>query len=348
MTITTPDEALDAPVEREKSRSLVRPLLVLAVITVLAALVPSVLSESRQSIAVRVLIFAIMALGWNLMSGYGGMFSFGHAAYFGIGAYTDSYLLVHHNVSPWISLFIGAALAALVAVVTGYLAFRYKLRAAYFALATFAFAEMLRLLATNTHWVGGSTGLHVPLLTADSWWKLQFAANAPQYYYIGLAMVVICVLITLLYLRSRSGIYTVAIRDNEDAANSLGVPVMRVKLTTMALSAAITAVAGMFYAQYFMFVDPDIAFGQAQSVQAITPAVIGGVATVWGPLVGALILGPLSDLTSSWLRNPPGFLDFLAGRSGLDVIVYAVLLIVIVVALPKGIVGTVKQWWRNR
>lgn len=337
-----------SPVGADGSRNLTRPLIFLGVFVVVAAFAPFVLPESRQAVAVNVLIIAMMGIGWNLMSGYGGMFSFGHAAFFGIGAYTDAYLIVHYNVSPWISLFIGAAIAALVAMIIGYIAFRYKLRAAYFALATFAVAEMFRLLATNTDWLNGTAGLHVPLLKEDSWWMLQFDANAPQYFYIGLALLVVCILITMFYLRSRSGIYTVAIRDNEEAADSLGVNVMRVKLTTMAVSAAITALAGVFYTQYYIFVDPDIAFGNAQSVQAITPAVIGGIATIAGPIVGALIIGPLNELTAEWGRTPPAFLDFLAGRSGLDVVVYSILLILIVLLLPKGIVGSIRHWWRQR
>ncbi|GGJ50070.1 branched-chain amino acid ABC transporter permease [Streptomyces brasiliensis] len=348
MTTTTAPPAPTPAPTRERAQSLKRSLLILVAIAAVAACAPFVLPESRQSIAIRVLIFAMMAIGWNLMSGYGGMFSFGHAAYFGIGAYTDTYLLVTFGWSPWLALVVGAALAALVAAGIGYVAFRYKLRSAYFALGTFAIAEMLRLLATNTKWVNGTTGYHVPLLPESSWTMLQFGANAAEYFYIGLAMVVVCMVVTLLYLRSRSGIYTVAIRDNEDAADALGISVMRVRLTTMALSAAITAAAGMFYAQYYTFVDPDTAFGSAQSVQAIAPAVIGGVATPWGPLVGALILGPLADLTVTWLRTPPAFLDFLTGRSGLDVVLYAILLIVIALVLPKGIVGSIQEWWKRR
>lgn len=332
----------------DRGRSLARPLITLAIIAVLAAFIPQLLPDSQQSVAVRVLIFAIMAVGWNLMSGYGGMFSFGHAAYFGVGAYADTVLLIHLNLSPWIAMLVGAACAAIVAMFIGYLSFRYRLKGAYFALATFAFAEMLRLLAANTDWVNGTVGYHVPLLPESSWWMMQFEANAHEYYWIGLGLVVISVLITLLYLRSRPGMYTVAIRDNEPAADSLGINVMRSKLTTMALSAAITAVAGAFYAQYYLFVDPDIAFGQAQSVQAIVPAVIGGVGTLWGPLVGAAILGPLSSFTSDLLRTPPEWLSFLAGRGGLDVILYAVLLILIVLVLPKGIYGSIRHWWVNR
>jgi branched-chain amino acid transport system permease protein len=343
----TSQSAPTVSTEGHRGKSLRRDGLALLVIAVIAAFVPMILPAEQQSVAVRVLIFALMALGWNLMSGFGGMFSFGHAAYFGIGAYADTYLLVNHNISPWISMVVGAVLAGAVAALIGFLAFRYKVRGAYFALATFAFAEMLRLLAANTEVVNGAVGYRVPLLPEQSWSMLQFDAGAPEYYWIGLALVVLAVLVTLFYLRSRSGRFTVAIRDDEEAAESLGIAVMRYKLTTMALSGGITAVAGAFYAQYYLFVDPDIAFGQQQSIQAILPAVVGGVGTVWGPLLGAAILGPLSDLTATLLRTPPEFLSFLQGRNGLDVMLYAILLIVIVLVLPKGLYGTLRDRWRS-
>ena len=136
-----------------------------------------------------------------------------------------------------------------------------------------------------------------------------------------------------------------ALRDDEDAAAALGIPVRRYKLTTMALSGAITAVAGAFYVQYYLFIDPDLAFGSAVSIQAILPAVIGGVGTIWGPVVGAVILGPLSDLTATVLRNPPEFLAFLSGRAGLDVMIYGLLLIVIILVLPQGIYSAIRQRW---
>jgi branched-chain amino acid transport system permease protein len=351
-TVTAPDAGEhEGTVRRRPSRAR-GTLGVLAVVTVVAATMPFVLPESQQAVAIRVLIFALMATGWNLMSGYGGMFSFGNAAYFGVGAYADVVLLVGFDVSPWIAMLAGAALAAALAVGTGYVAFRYKVRGAYFALATFAIAEMLRLLATDTTWVNGTIGYHVPLLQEESWWKFQFEANAPEYFWIGLALVVVAFLAVFFYLRSKAGRYAVAIRDDEDAAAALGIPVMRYKLTTMALAAAITAVAGAFYAQYYMFVDPDIVLGQAQSIQAIVPAVVGGVGTLWGPIIGAVIVGPLSTVTATLLREPPEALSFLAGRGGLDVVLYAVLVIVIVLALPKGLYGTIRQLvidrWRSR
>jgi branched-chain amino acid transport system permease protein len=325
-----------------------RHLAVVAVLAVLLAPLPFVLPGAQEAVVVRVLIFALLAIGWNIMSGFGGMFSFGHAAYFGLGAYTTAWLLVERDVSPWIGMVAGMAVAAAFAVVVGFLALRYKLRGAYFALATFAFAEMLRLWATNSDFVNRAEGYHVPLLPENSWWYLQFEPGSPNYFWIALALTVAALVVSILFLRSRAGQFTLAARDDEEAAASVGIPVMRYKLMTMALAGAISSVAGAFYVQYYLFVDPDLAFGSSQSIQAILPAVIGGVATIWGPVIGAAVLGPLSDVTATVLRNPPPFLDFLQGRGGLDVILYGVLLIVIILLLPKGIYGAVRDRWSRR
>lgn len=325
-----------------------RHLAVVAVLAVLLAPLPFVLPGAQEAVVVRVLIFALLAIGWNIMSGFGGMFSFGHAAYFGLGAYTTAWLLVERDVSPWIGMVAGMAVAAAFAVIVGFLALRYKLRGAYFALATFAFAEMLRLWATNSDFVNRAEGYHVPLLPENSWWYMQFEPGSPNYFWIALALTVTALVVSILFLRSRAGQFTLAARDDEEAAASVGIPVMRYKLMTMALAGAISSVAGAFYVQYYLFVDPDLAFGSSQSIQAILPAVIGGVATIWGPVIGAAVLGPLSDVTATVLRNPPPFLDFLQGRGGLDVILYGLLLIVIILLLPKGIYGALRDRWSRR
>jgi branched-chain amino acid transport system permease protein len=322
-----------------------RHLLAIAVLAVLMVPVPLLLPPSQQAIAMRVLLFALMSVGWNIMSGFGGLFSFGHASYFGLGAYTTAWLLVERNISPWIGMAAGVLVASVFAVVSGFLALRYRLKGAYFALATFAFAEMFRLLATNSDLVNRAEGYHVPLQVDESWWWMQWAPASPNYFWIALALLVVALVISVLFLRSRTGQFALAVRDDEDAAAALGIPVIRYKLTTMALSAAITSVAGAFYVQYYLFIDPDLAFGSAVSIQAILPAVIGGVGTIWGPVVGAAILGPLSDLTTTILRNPPEFLAFLSGRGGLDVMIYGVLLIVIILVLPQGIYSAVRERW---
>jgi branched-chain amino acid transport system permease protein len=347
MTVTAPPSTTTTRGTAASGTPWRRHLLVLAVVTVVAAPVPLMTQDAQEAVAVRVLIFALMAVGWNLMSGFGGMFNFGNAAFFGFGAYADAYLLVEHGVSPWIGMVVGAVLAAAFAALLGFLTFRYRVKGAYFALATFAFAEMLRLIAANSDLVNRAVGYNIPILPESSWWLLQFEAGDARYYWVGLGLLVVSMLVVIVYLRSRSGQYTIAIRDDELAAQSLGINVLRYRLTTMALSAAITAVAGAFYAQYYLFVDPDLAFGAAQSIQSILPAVVGGVGTLWGPVIGALVLGPLSDVTATLLRTPPDFLSFLAGRNGLDIILYAVLLIAIVLLMPKGIYGTVRDRMRR-
>lgn len=343
--MTTAAPVTDAVAQVERSD---RTLQVVLIGGVLAALLPLALGPAQESVAIRVLIFALLGTGWNVMSGLGGMFSFGHAAYFGLGAYSAGYLLVEHDVSPWIGMVVGAVLAAAFGVVTGFLALRYKLRGAYFALATLAFAEMLRLFALNLDLTNKAIGLNVPLLRGSSWWKLQFPAGSSNYYWVGLGLTLLALVCVVLFMRSRTGQYALAVRDDEDAAASLGVDVMRVKLTTIALSAAITAAAGTFYLQYYLFVNPDLVFGNSVSIQAILPAVVGGVGTVLGPIVGAVVLGPLADLSAGLLRNPPPGLDFLQGRSGLDIMIYAALLILIILVLPKGLYGSAREWRRNR
>ena len=323
-------------------------LVAVAVLAVVLACLPLVLAPAQQSVAVRVLIFAILALGWNIMSGFGGMFSFGHAAYFGLGAYVSVWLLVEKGISPWIGMLAGMAVAAAFAVVVGFLALRYRLKGAYFALSTFAFAEMLRLLATNSDLVNRAVGYNVPLRGENSWAFMQFEPGSANYFWIALALTVIALVVTIFFLRSRLGRFTLAVRDDEDAAAALGIPVMRTKLLTIALSAAVTSVAGTFYVQYYFFIDPDTAFGSSVSIQAILPAVIGGVATIWGPVIGAAILGPLNDITATLLRSPPPGLEFLQGRAGLDVMVYAVLLILIVLLLPQGVYGALRERWQRR
>lgn len=325
-----------------------RHLIVTAVLAVVLIPLPMLLDQAAEAVAIRVLIFAIMSISWNIMSGFGGLFSFGHAAYFGIGAYATAWLQVEHGVSPWIGMLAGMALAAVFALVLGFLALRYRLKGAYFALVTLAFAEMLRLWATNSDLVNRAIGYHVPLQVDESWWWMQFAPDSANYFFIALGLMILALLVSILFARSRVGQFVVASRDDDEAASALGIPVMRFKLVTMMVSGALMATAGTLFLQYYLFIDPDLAFGSAQSIQAILPAVIGGVATIWGPVIGAVVLGPLSDITATVLRQPPEFLSFLAGRGGLDVVLYGILLIIIILVLPKGIYGAVRERWIRR
>ncbi len=318
-------------------------MIAVVVLVILAIPLPLLLEQGQEAIAIRVLIFAMLGMSWNIMSGFGGMFSFGHAAYFGIGGYTSSILLVNLGISPWIGMVAGMGVAAVYGVVVGWLCFRYKLRGTYFALATFAFAEMLRILVQSAEVLNASVGWNVPLIQGSSWWLMQFPAGSPTYFWLGLGLMAACLVVTIVFMRSKAGRFTIAIREDETAASSLGVPVLRYKLTAIALSGAIGAVAGVFYTQYYLFIDPELGFGAYRSIEAILIPVVGGIGTIWGPIVGSVLLAPLNDVTAAILRNPPPFLEFLQGRTGLDVMLYAILIILVILFLPKGVFGTIKE-----
>ncbi len=338
--MSTPGPLVDVTKRRTWSdRNLIALLIGILILTPF----PLIMGASQEAIAIRVIIIAILGISWNIMSGFGGMFSFGHAAYFGIGAYASAVMLVNFDISPWIGMIVGMALAALFGVLIGYLSFRYKLKGTYFALATFAFAEMLRIIVMSAPVLNAGRGYHIPLITDSSWWLMQFPSGSPNYFWLGLILLSASVLISILFIRSRAGQFLIAIREDETAASSLGIPVLRFKLLAIAVSGAVGAVAGVFYTQYYLFIDPDLAFGASRSIEAILAPVVGGVGTIWGPIVGSSVLAPLTDITAAFLRNPPGPLAFLEGRSGLDVMLFAVLIIVMILFLPKGIFGTIRE-----
>jgi branched-chain amino acid transport system permease protein len=295
---------------------------------------PPLLSPYWVHLLVLVAFFAFLGAAWNLLGGYAGQFSFGHAAFFGIGAYTSTLLLVRLGVSPWLGLWAGGLLAAAFGVMAGYLSFRYGLRGPYFALVTLAFAEMLRLVAVNWMEVGGPMGILIPLPAGgQSLARLQFRDKLP-YYYVAVGLLGLALGLTRWIERSRLGLSLLAIRENEDAAEASGVNTLAAKLWAMGLSAFLTALGGTFYAQYFSFIDPALTFGPAVSVEVLLRPIVGGAGTLWGPVLGSLVLTPLSEVTRSLIR----------GRPGVDVMAYGALLVGVVTFLPGGLVGA----WRRR
>ena len=265
---------------RLKDTSARNSFLVLGVLAVVLVVLPFVLNERFESVAVLTLIFAIIAVGWNIMSGYAGLFSFGHAAFFGIGAYTDAYLVVVHGISPWISMVVGAALAAVAGLVIASLCLRYRLAGPYFALATFAFAQLFLLLVQNLEFLRKTEGFNLPILGGESFWMLQFRQGSDLYIWIPAAILLLAVAGKIVYTHTRAGQFVQAARDDEVAAASLGINVMRTRLVAVAISCALTAVGGAFYTQYYFFVGPQQAFGAQVSIEAIVPAVIGGIGTI--------------------------------------------------------------------
>jgi branched-chain amino acid transport system permease protein len=271
---------------------------------------PPFLPPYFLEILISVMLFGYLGAAWNILGGYAGQFSFGHAAYFGIGAYTSTLLFLNLGITPWLGMLAGGVLAALYGLFAGYLSFRYGLRGPYFSLVTLAFAEMLRVVAVNTRAVGSSLGLVIPNREAAPV-NFIFAGKLP-YYYVILAMALAAVAITRLVARSKLGYSLLAIRENEDAAEAAGVDALGMKLRAMALSSFLTALGGTFYAQYFAYIDPTITFGPSVSIQGLLQAIVGGAGTVLGPLVGAFVLTPASELSRAAIR----------GRAGVDVMVY--------------------------
>ena len=308
------------------------PLLLLA-----AALVIPLLVRSEYLIGTLTLIyfFAFVGQGWNILGGYAGQFSFGHALFFGIGAYTSSLLFVKAGLTPWVGMWCGAALAVLVGLVTGHLSFRFGLRGAYFALIMLAFAEIFRVAATNLDWVGGSFGILVPL-RGHAPALFQFGDKRYFYYIILVMLVAACYGVRRLE-NSKLGYQMAAIRENESAAEGLGVNAYQVKLTAMALSAGLTALGGSFYAQYFSYVDPAIGFGPANSIEILLRPIIGGAGTVWGPLLGSFLLGGLGEGTRGLVKS----------YAGVHLMIYGVILMGAVVFLPHGVMGWLRQRGRR-
>ena len=300
----------------------------LAVLFIAAVLFPALSGRYMLSVGISILLMALLGQSWNIMSGYAGQFSFGHAAFFGIGAYTSSILYVDYGVSPWIGMLVGICLSALVGILIGFLSFRYKLRGDFFALVTLAFAEILRVLFNNSKALKGAGGILIPYKNA--WTEFQFA-NDKVFYFILLIMVISVTVFIAVMSKRKMGVCLIAIKENQDAAGSIGLPVLRYKLLAMAISAAFAAIAGTFYAQYYGFIDPTVVFAASISVEAIVPCIIGGAGTLGGPLLGALIIIPLQELSNNLFE----------GISGLNMIIYGALIVFFVVFCRDGIYGSI-------
>jgi branched-chain amino acid transport system permease protein len=308
---------------------------VFAVVAVMAVVPLLGVSNVTLNFLVVALITALAGQGWNVLGGYGGQYSFGHAAFFGTGGYVTAVLQVRYGVNAWIAFGLGIGGGALVGAIVGGLTFRSGLRGAYFALVTLAFAEVLRISASVAPITGAGVGTLVKLDLRPI--ALQFQSRAVFYWMI-LALVTIALIVTRLIERSRFGVWLIAVRENEDAARALGVNTTAVKLAAMVISGAITAAAGCFYVQYFLFIDSGLAYGTWISIEALLTPIIGGVGTVFGPLLGALVVRGLGE----------GAQIVTGGEApGLDLVVYGCVLVLIIWLAPRGLIGAFAQL-RNR
>ncbi|MBB3017428.1 branched-chain amino acid transport system permease protein [Microvirga lupini] len=308
-----------------------RDIVPIAVVIALLAFVPAfVTANTVLNFLVFTLIIALAAQGWNILGGFGGQFSFGHAAFFGTGAYAAALLQVRFGMNPWVAFVIGAVAGAAVGWMIGYLSFRSGLRGSYFALVTLAFAEVLRILANAATFTGGAAGVLIKLDVRPD--NFQFESRG-AFFWIALALVGAVLVLTRWIERSRFGAQLVAVRENEAAAKALGVDTLRVKLGAITASGAVTAAAGGLYAQYFLYVDANIAYGTWISVEAILAPIVGGLGTVFGPLVGAVALHGLGEITKLAAGSVPG----------IDLMVFGGLLVAAVAFAPQGILGLLRR-----
>lgn len=270
--------------------------------------------------------YAALASAWNIVGGFAGQLSLGHAVFYGVGAYTTTLLMMKLGISPWIGMFAGAILSSIVAVLISWPCFR--LRGPFFALATIAVLEVVRLVAINQHDVtGGAAGLGVPLKLGFEW--MLFRPRWP-YLLIAFAFLLITLAVSWKIKNSRLGYYLIAVREREDAAHAVGVNSVKVKLIAVVLSAFITSLVGSFHAMYLTFIEPGSMFSLEMSIQIAMFALIGGLGTVSGPLIGTLLVLPLAELARGWLGDL---------GSGVHGLVYGIVLVVVVLTIPQGVVG---------
>lgn len=306
---------------------------------ILAALaLPHVLANDYYiDMIIMVLMWAALAEAYNISGGYGGQFSLGHSAFLGIGAYTSTILFWKLGISPWFGMIPGALFAAVLALLLGGVTLR--LRGPFLGLASLAFTEVTHIVAVNWRsMTRGSEGIGISFEPGLA--NMVFRTKA-EYLYLAMLLAGGTVLITWLISRSRLGHYLIAVRENQDAARSLGVHTTRIKVAGLVISALLTAIGGTFYAQYILYIDPASLISFDMSVKFPLIAVVGGLGTVWGPVLGAAIMVPLSQILRSTLSGT---------MSGLDLALYGLLLILVVLFMPHGLLGEIQQRvrrWRS-
>jgi len=283
-----------------------------------------------QDLLFMMFFYSVLAGAWNFIGGFAGQTSLGHTAFFGIGAYTSTLLYLNLGISPWIGMLAGAALAMLVSIAIAVPCFR--LKSHFFALSTIAFAEVLRYLSTYFRGITkGSVGLLIPF---NNGWPTFMFRNKIPYIYLTLTLMLIVVFVSYLIKISKPGYYLRALRENQDAAESLGVNTSLYKLIALLISVFFVALAGTFYAQYLLYIDPETVFTFSISISMALFSIIGGIGTVTGPILGAFILTPLDVMLRAWFGNQ---------YFGINYIIYGIVLVVVVIYLPSGIISWIEK-----
>jgi branched-chain amino acid transport system permease protein len=297
----------------------------------LLAVLPLFAGSYALSVATLILYFAYTGQAWNIMMGFAGQLSLGHSLYVGVGGYAAGALFFHYGIGPWAGLWLAILLCVALGLVIGFLAFRFGISGVYFALLTIAFAEFTRIGFDHLDWTGGPGGMFLKVAQRDAWDLLNFRGPPVMYYYAMLALAAGAFALCFVLLRSKAGYYWQAIRENEEAAQALGINTFRWKMLAVAISSAMTAVSGVFFAFYYNNLFPEQIFHISRSVEIILGPIIGGIGTLFGPILGAAVLTLLSD----------GITDGLAALGweipGIKQVFYGVVMLLVIMFLPHGI-----------
>ena len=308
-----------------------RAAILLGILFLLMLALPHFVGAYALSVATLILYFAYTGQAWNVMMGFAGQLSLGHALYVGVGAYAAGALFFHFGIGPWAGLWLAILFCVLLGLAIGFLAFRFGISGVYFALLTIAFAEFTRIGFDHLAWTGGPGGMFLRVAQRDTWDILNFRGPPLMYYYTILFLCGAALALCALLLRSKAGYYWQAIRENEEAAQALGINTFRWKMLAVGISSAMTAVSGVFFAFYYNNLFPEQIFHISRSIEIILGPIIGGVGTLFGPILGAAVLTLLSD----------GITEALAALGweipGIKQVFYGVVLLVVVMFLPHGI-----------
>jgi branched-chain amino acid transport system permease protein len=301
----------------------------LALFFVAMALAPLVLGDYPLAILILVLFAAFLGQAWNIMMGFAGLLSLGHALYYGLGAYLSAALFAHYGISPWLGMLAGIAVAAATGAAIGALSFRFRVGGVYFALLTIAFSEFTRILFDHLDWFGSSSGLFLLVAKRGATDLVNLRGPTVMFYYLLLAATAAVLLLSRILLDRRIGYYWRAIREDEPAAQASGIDVFRYKLAAVALSAGLTAIAGVFHAFYYNNLYPETIFAMGRSIELMLPAIIGGLGTLFGPILGAFVLVGISEGLTSLTEG--------LGIDGLKQLLYGLVLGLVITLQPGGL-----------
>jgi len=294
----------------------VRDIKFIALFAILIATLPFLThSGVILNFVVMALYASLLAQSWNILGGYSGQFSFGNAVFFGTGAYVQAIAQMQFAMNAWSALMLALCASACVGLFVGSVSFRYGLKGSYFALVTLAMAEIFRILSLSVNFTGGGVGLMLPL--NSSFAGMQFVQKS-GYVWLILSLVCAALLITSFIKHSKLGACMQAVRDNEDAAKALGINPFSVKLVAISMCSVVMGAGGAIYVQLFQYIDPSIAYGPQSSVEALVAAIVGGVGTLWGPIIGATALLLMSELTRNLFGQIPG----------INMVIYGLILVI--------------------